>query len=174
MKITLFGLAGTGTTTTGREIATRLNLEFLSTGNMFRAQAAELGLSINELDKLSQVDPKYDRMLDERIADYGRTHDNFLIESRMAWHFIPDSIKIKLFCDFDTRIARVAARDVMSVEEAHRLTVEREQAIFDRYDRYYGVVDCNNDANFDLVIDTTSAPFELVTKQIIDFISKAR
>ncbi len=172
MKITLFGLAGTGTSSTGKAVADKLGLEFLSTGNMFRAQAKELGLTINELDKLSLTDPVYDKMLDQKIADYGKNNDNFIIESRMAWFFVPDSIKIKLTCDFDTRLARVASRDNVSLDDARHLTLEREDAIFDRYNRYYGVADCQKDDNFDVVIDNTNLAFPEVVSQVIDFVSK--
>ncbi len=174
MKVTLFGLAGTGTSSTGKAVADKLGLEFLSTGNMFRAQAKELGLTINELDKLSLTDPVYDKMLDQKIADYGKNNDNFIIESRMAWFFVPDSIKIKLHCDFDTRLARVASRDNVSLDDARRLTLEREDAIFDRYARYYGVTDCQADVNFDLVIENTNLPFSEVVDRVIDFIGQQR
>ena len=172
MKITLFGLAGTGTSSTGKAVADKLGLEFLSTGNMFRAQAKDLGLTVNELDQKCLTDPVYDKMLDQKIADYGKNNDNFIIESRMAWFFVPDSIKIKLTCDFDTRLGRVANRDNVSLYDARHLTLEREDAIFDRYARYYGVSDFQKDDNFDVMIDNTNLAFAEVVGRVIDFVSK--
>jgi len=83
----------------------------------------------------------------------------------LAWHFIPDSIKIKLECDFETRVKRVAARDKISFEEAREHTEFREKMIAERYRKYYGITDFT-DEKFDLVIDTANIDVEAVVGKI--------
>lgn len=164
-KITIFGLAGTGTTSAGKALAEKLGYLFVSSGNIFREMARENGMTLKELEEISKTDPRHDNKLDRRMKEFGEANDNFIVESRLAWHFIPDSVKIKLFCDFDTRIRRIASRDGISFEEAREHTQHREDAIFERYEKYYGMTDFG-DKNFDMVIDTTNTPIDGVVEKI--------
>jgi len=156
MKITIFGLAGTGTTTVGKILAKNLDYEFLSTGNMFRQQAEEMKISLNELEKLGQLDSKYDLALDQKVKTYGEANDNFIFDSRLAWYFIPDSIKIKLACDYDARLERIMSRENKDKKLVEQETEDRLQKINDRYKRYYDIDDYASDTNFDMIIDTTN------------------
>src|SRR3989304_2879763 len=160
-KITIFGLAGTGTTSAGKMLAGKLGYQFLSTGYIFRDMAKENGMTLNKFEEATNKNPKYDNQLDQRIKEFGEKNDNFVVESRLAWHFIPDSIKIKLECDFETRVKRVAARDKISFEEAREHTEFREKMIAERYRKYYGITDFT-DEKFDLVIDTANIDVEAV------------
>lgn len=160
-------MAGTGKTSTGKEVARRLGYEFFSGGDFARETAKNLGLSINELDELSKTDKKIDIERDRIITEYGRSHDNFVVEARLAWHFIPDSFKICYKCDFDTRTKRIADREKKDVEKVRWETREREKAIYDRFARYYGITDFENEKNFDLVIDTARLNFDQVVLTIM-------
>lgn len=171
-KITLFGLAGTGKTSTAKLVAEKLGLEFQSTGNMFRKQAEEAGLTLAELEERSKTESKYDLELDQKVAEYGKTHDNFIFESRLAWHFIPDSFKISLVCDFDERVRRVANREGKDFELAKKETEFREKMISERYEKYYGIKDFAKNENFDFLVDTKKNNLEQVVNAIIEEIKK--
>ena len=164
-KITIFGLAGTGTTSAGKLLAEKLGYKFVSSGNMFREMAKENGIALNEFEEMTNNDPKFDSELDKKIKEFGEKDDNFVVESRLAWYFIPDSIKVKLICDFDERIRRVAARDKIPFEEAREHNKFRDKKIAERYAKYYGIMDFNDD-KFDLVIDTTNTPIPEVVSKI--------
>ncbi|HBT81582.1 hypothetical protein A2757_02995 [Candidatus Giovannonibacteria bacterium RIFCSPHIGHO2_01_FULL_48_47] len=164
-KITIFGLAGTGTSSVGKILAAKLGYTFLSSGMLFRKMAQENDMSLQDFEKLTNQDPQYDKKLDREIKNFGEKNDNFVVESRLAWHFIPDSIKIKLECDFETRVKRVAARDKISFEEAREHTEFREKMIAERYRKYYGITDFT-DEKFDLVIDTANIDVEAVVGKI--------
>lgn len=162
-KITIFGLAGTGTTTVGKMLAGELGYEFQSTGNMFRAKAKELGLDLNVFEKLAEGDSKYDIELDQKVADYGKTHDNFIFESRLAWYFIPDSIKICLTCDEEESIKRIAGRESKDFNTAAKETKFRADTILGRYKKYYGIEKYPDNDFFNIVVDTTHiTPGEIV------------
>ncbi|MEX1087560.1 MAG: cytidylate kinase family protein, partial [Candidatus Paceibacterota bacterium] len=106
MKITICGLAGTGTSTTGKKLASVLEYEFISSGGIFRAKAAEYGMDLHEFEDLCRSDEKYDRAVDDEIATIGKSKDDIVVESRLAWYFIPDSFKVLLVCDRHTRVSR--------------------------------------------------------------------
>lgn len=169
MKITIYGNPGTGTSTVGKLLASKLGYEFKSSGNMFRAMAEEHGMTLYEFDTAAQNDPKYDIELDNRVAEYGKTHDNFVFESRLAWHFIPDSLKVSLVADEAETVRRVAERDGLSPEEAKKNNDLRIATYLERYPKYYPKLNYPPaDGEFDLVIDvTTIVPEEIVARIMV-------
>lgn len=171
-KITIFGLAGTGKTTVGKELAATLGYEFQSSGNLFRAKAGELGIDLASFEKLADENEKYDKELDQRVAEYGKTHDNFIFESRLAWHFIPDSIKVRLFCDEDESIRRIALRESKDFETAKRETKFRADTILGRYKKYYGIEKYPEKDFFDIAIDTTNILPDKIVEIILNKIGK--
>ncbi len=153
-KITIFGMAGTGKTTSGKMVAERLGFAYMSSGGMFRDFAKEMNITLAELEEISNTDSSYDKKLDDRVEKYGLENNKFVFESRLAWHFIPDSFKVALSCDFDTRVGRVSSREKNDFEQAKEETRHREELIHKRYEKYYGITDLENPKKFDLVVDT--------------------
>ena len=174
MKITITGLAGVGTSTTGKLLAQKLGCEFMSGGNIFRSYADELDISLNELETKALTDHSFDKELDARQKKYGEENDTFVFESRLGYYFIPDSVKVKFVCDFDERIRRISQREDRSIEEVKKLTLEREEAIRIRYKDLYDIDNFTDDKHFDLVIDTTTTPPEKLVQALIYYIDKQR
>lgn len=171
-KISIFGLAGTGKTTAGRLLAEKVSYRYISTGNMFRDKALSMGITLQELEKISNDNPNFDKDLDKQTEDFGKSNDDFVIESRLAWHFVPDSFKIKLDCDFDVRIGRIAKREGKDFEKVKSETMERESLIRERYKAYYGIQVYENDSNFDFIIDTTSIMPDEIVQNIINVLKE--
>ncbi len=172
VKISLFGLAGTGTSSVGKVLAEKRGYIFYSSGNIFREMASERGLDLYKFGKLCEKEPQIDMELDKRVEKFGKTNDDFIIDSRLAWHFIPDSIKIKLSCTDEIRIKRVSERDEISFIDAKKKTVEREISEKTRYYNYYKIKDYTDDKHFDLVIDTSDISIEEVSRKIEVFVVK--
>lgn len=171
MKITIFGNPGTGKSTVGKLLASRLGLEFKSSGNMFRDMATELGITLEELDVRSQHDSQYDIKLDQMVAEYGKTHDNFVFESRLAWHFIPDSIKLALVCEENEAARRVAEREGISQEKAKENNNLRLATYANRYPVYYpGLHYPPHNEDFDFTIDVTAIPPDEIVERIVEFL----
>ncbi len=174
MKITIFGLAGTGTSSTGKELAVVLGYPFASGGDMGRLTASELGITLNELEELSKKDKKYDLLRDEHLKQFGQTHSNCVIEARLGWFNVPDSFKVKLICPDEVRLVRIMKRENKSLDQVKEETVSREQAIRERFKNYYNLdFDYETrDEVFDLVIDTSQHPIEevivMIRQKVID------
>lgn len=172
-KITIFGLAGTGKTTTGKILAEKLGYERISTGDIYRQMALGHGMTLSEFHSLTEKDEKYDRELDEvRITNYGKEHDNFVLDSRLAWHFIPDSIKIRLYCDDTKRMYRIAGRENKDFETAKQETIKRESITNSTYKKMYGLENIDSPENFDLNIDTGNTSPNEVLQTILNFLNK--
>jgi len=169
-KITVFGLAGTGTSSAGKLLAERLNYRFISSGGMFRARAKELGLSLLEFGALCEREPEHDKGLDQEIEYIGETTDNFVVESRLAWYFVPDSVKIKFICDFTERARRLAERDGGTPKEAGEAAKIRDRSEALRYQSYYGLKNFGADINFNLIVDTTNISTIDVVEKILVYL----
>lgn len=171
-KITIFGLAGTGKSTAAKMLVEKLGYEYISTGNIFRGYAKELGLTLNEFEVVAEKTDEYDRRLDSETEKFGKEKNNFIFESRLAWHFIPDSFKIKLDCNFDTRVQRVANREQKSFDQVKDETIHREDLITKRYKEYYKIEDFSNNKNFDFVVDTEKNNADQVVEIILGELKK--
>lgn len=178
MKITISGLGGTGKSTVAQLLAQRLGYEKMSGGGIFRQMATEQGMTIEEFDQfVTGGDESFDKKLDKRQEEYGANNDNFVLESRLGWYFVPDAIKIKLECDLDERIRRIAedesadrtAHTQADFETTKEKTLAREET-YTRYDDLYGIEQWNADDNFDYIIDTTNINPDQVVEHIIDYL----
>ena len=94
--ITLSGQLGSGKSTVGKLLAKKLGYTFYSTGNAQRKIAAERGLTTLELNKLSMTDSSIDAQIDSIFKELACQDDNFIVDSRLGFFFIPSSLKVKL------------------------------------------------------------------------------
>ncbi len=181
MKITIGGVAGTGKGTVGRLLAEHYGYEFISGGDLFRKAAIARGMTMEEFDAWSNEngDTHVDEEIDSIQIDLGKNGESFILESRLAWHFVPNSIKIRLDCDLDERIKRITNDDSgnrmaytkESFEETKEKTLKRFSDHQAKITELYGIVDMVADENFDFVVNTTPITAKEVTQKVIDYIN---
>lgn len=138
----------------------------MSTGNIFREYAVEAGMSLYEFENtVAKHDKNFDKKLDATAAKYGQENNNFVFESRLAWHFIPDSLKIYLDCDEDERYKRIHMREWGNKEQVIADNTLRETELEERYAQVYPEITFPpKKENFDIYIDASSlSPREIVT-----------
>lgn len=171
MIITISGKPGSGKSVVAREIAKRLNLKHYSMGDFQRDIADKRGISITELGRLEEKDRSIDEEVDRRQEELGKKEDNFVIDSRIGFHFIPGSLKIFLDVNFDAGAGRIfrqkrkeeSSATLEGTKKEIRLRVESEKK---RYREFYNI-DHYDPMNYDLIIDTTSKRIEQVVDEIV-------
>lgn len=165
MIISLAGHQGAGKSTVGKMLAERLGYRRYSTGDFFRDLARERGMTLLEFNQSLEHDGgEVDRIVDDRQRKLGETDDDFIIDGRLAFHFIPHSFKVflsvnarvgveRLFHD-RANLTREGIDEHETIDEAIRDTEARRLSESKRYLEYYGV-DNLDTSHFDLVVDTS-------------------
>ena len=179
MIITISGALGSGKSTVAKILVEKFNLKHYSTGDFMREIAAKRGITLLELSKLAETDRSIDKELDNYQIQLGKDEDNFIIDARLGWHFIPNSIKI--FLDVtDEEAAKRIFKEGRTDEKYNtdlNATLEniknRRASEIKRYQDYYNLNYYDHN-NYDLVVDTTEIPAEEVAEKIIKFIEEKK
>jgi cytidylate kinase len=164
--ITIAGRPGSGKSTTAKNIAATLGFEHFSSGDLFREAAKKQGkdvLSANQdAEKAEGVSP-IDHLVDQRLREIGESNNQIVIDSRTAWHWIPNSFRVFLDLDLQTAAGRIlgdktperiAAEHIPSDPAGYAVMLEERLASeARRYKRIYNV-DPYDAANYDLIVDT--------------------
>ncbi len=183
MIITISGHAGSGKSTVAKLLAKKLGFKHYSAGDLRRQLAQERGLTIEEFNTLGETDPSTDKLADERSTILAKTEDNFILDGRLGWKFIPQSFKI--FLDVDPNVAaersfkdhqagkRPSEHPLSSVKEALAELKDRQASDTKRYKKLYNVT-YDDPRHYDLVIDTSNNSIEQIVGQILDAIKKLK
>lgn len=173
--VTVAGSPGAGKSSTAKAVAAALGFRHFSSGDLFRQLAAERGESIEAMNLSAEVQRDIDLNVDKLLQEKYRVEDRLVIDSRMAWRWMPHSLKVFLVLDPGTAAERIfdnlreegrQSEDAKSVEEV-RASIDRRFASEQRrYLALYGV-NPTDPLNFDLVINTKHNDLPTVTAIVI-------
>jgi len=178
MIITIAGLPGSGKSTIAKLLSKELQIPWYSVGDLRGKMAQERGMTIDEFNKLGETEAFTDNEVDDYQKKLGEGDEDFIMDGRLSWHFIPHSLKVFLDVEPDEAARRIFGADrtdraderpYASVEDVKKAVTDRMASDQRRYQKYYGV-DFLNRANYDVVIDTT----KLTPEQIVNEILAAR
>jgi CMP/dCMP kinase len=179
MIITITGALGSGKSTVAKILVEKLNLKHYSSGGLMREIAERRGVTLLELSKIAETDKSVDKEIDEKQVQLGEEEDNFIIDGRLSWHFIPNSIKIFLDVTDDEAAKRIfkESRKDEKYNTDLRTTLEniknRRASEIKRYQEYYGI-NYYHKKNYDLVVDSTTITAERVVEKIILILNQER
>lgn len=175
--ITIAGRPGSGKSTAGKALAEQLGYEHFSSGDLFRAIGRERGIDVTQTNRAAEDDKEIDRLVDERLVEIGKTQDQVAIDSRLAWHWIPQSFKVYLDLDLEVAARRILANiDPVRKEHEHipdspheyaEALKHRLELEANRYEAKYNVNPYDT-ANYDLVVNTEVNNSEQVVRYILD------
>lgn len=176
MIITICGDVGSGKSTVAKILSEKLNLKYYSTGTLFRKLAAQMQLSLKELSELAKKDKRIDKRIDDYQKKLGTKEDDFILEGRLGFYFIPKSIKIFLKVKTTEAAKRIMKEKRVDekfndLNEAINSIKKRRESEKQRYEELYSV-NIDDELNYDLIIDTTTIPATSVAQKIIEFIKK--
>lgn len=173
--ITIAGSLGSGKSSTAKALAEALGYAHFSSGDLFRQIAAERGESIEAINISAEAQQDIDYQVDQLLQKKYETENRLVIDSRMAWHWMPGSFKVFLHLDPDTSAARIfkhmqeegrVSETAASVEEL-RASIDRRFASEQK--RYFSLYKVNptDPQNFDMVINTKPNDLKTVTAMVL-------
>ncbi len=180
MIITISGKPGSGKTTVGNMLAKHLGYDEYDIGIFRREMARRRGMTIAEYNTFGETNPITDTEADEYQRELGQTRDNFVVQGRTSFHFIPHSIK--LFLDVDTEVgAKRIWKDLQSdpdkrnegkyasLQEVIDSIPKRIASDTKRYQQYYSI-DVSDKSHYDLWLDTSEMTAQQTFDAIVEFL----
>ncbi len=167
-KISITGDLGSGKSTISRIFSEKIKCKTYSTGGIQRDIAKKFNMSTLELNKYSETHPEIDDEIDSFTKELNLKKESFIIDSRMAWHFIPNSFKVSLLVKPTIATKRIlndldrVSEKTSSFEKTLQDLKDRKKSEVGRFKKLYNV-ECENPDNFNLIIDTSySDPVHIV------------
>jgi cytidylate kinase len=175
--ITIAGKPGSGKSTTSKGLARGLGYLHFSSGDFFRAIGKERGFDVLATNLLAEQEKAIDEAVDQKLRELGEKEEEMVIDSRMAWHWMPYSFRVYL----DLNLTVAAERIITHTDEARRAAefipdspVLYAKTLQDRLDsetkRYQNLYNANpyDSLNYDLVVDTSKHDIDTVQKIILE------
>jgi len=176
--ITIAGRPGSGKSTTAKGLASSLEYQRFSSGDFFRAIGKERGIDVFQTNLAAENDTNIDELVDQKLRDLGAASDHLIIDSRMAWHWMPYSFKVYLDLDITTaaeRIFKALEKERLAAEHIPDTAAEYAILLQQRLDseakRYESLYHVNpyDVSNYDLVVNSA----EHTTQEVQRIITEA-
>lgn len=149
--IVLGGYPGSGKSTVRKILGEKLGYTTFSTGDFTRNLAREHGMTLEEFnDHIAGGSHELDHLIDAELMRIEHEGDNYIVDSHLAFHFVPSGFSVYLDISLETAAQRIfndrdAAVRIMSgdtmetLEEARERTQKRVTNHQERYMRTYGI-----------------------------------
>ena len=162
-----------------KAVAKALDMSHVSAGDFMRQMAAERGVSILELSHTAEDHAAIDNEIDARTVRLAEEGDEFVMDARLGWHFVPGSLKV--FLDVSPAVAaqrifdaaRGAEHENVDLEATRRAIESRTESERQRYMTYYGL-DYTDPAHYDLWVDTSVRTIDQVVAEIVSRVEAMR
>ena len=173
MRITISGKPGAGKSTIARILAKELGLKYVEMGKIAQEIALRRKTTVGELMQQARNDSSIDAEIDAAQKHLGEKEDDFVIDGRISFYFIPNAVHV--FLDVDEQVAaeRIFKKPrepdepaYVSVDEVQRDIHARMIANQEQYKKYYGI-DYLDKKNYALVIDTSKKTAEEIVQEIL-------
>jgi predicted cytidylate kinase len=177
-SVVLNGDLGSGKTTVSTLLAQRLGLRRISVGHLYRDMAEQHGMTALQFNLHAELDDKVDQLVDQMQRDIAASGERLVVDSRLAWHFFTNAVKVHLVTEPGVAATRVLGRPANTVEsynsvaQARESLAQRSTSERERFLTRYGV-DKSRLRNYDLVCETTRASPDEVVERIVQYVSQS-
>ncbi|RPH31153.1 MAG: hypothetical protein EHM93_14705 [Bacteroidales bacterium] len=177
MKIAISGELGGGKTVLGKLLCEKLECKLISIGSIQRDLAEKHGMTTIDFNKYMETHPEIDQECDNKVVEYGKSEFNLILDSRLAWHFVPHAFKIHLIVNIDIAASRIFNDTIRKNEQNSDIldTINnikiRKASERKRFKEQYNV-EIDNYRNYDIIIDTSYITPERLADFVIEKLDK--
>jgi predicted cytidylate kinase len=170
-SIVVNGDLGSGKTTVTVKLAERLGIRRISVGDLYREMARRRGMTALQLNLHAELDDEVDGYVDRLQSEIAASGEQLVVDSRLAWFYFTEALKVHLITEPTVAATRVLARpsseveSYVSVPEARQRLRERSESERARFLVRYGADKCRL-RNYDLVCDTSRATPDEIVDQV--------
>ena len=182
----------TGTPCSGKSTLNTLLTKELNTKEL-PYQSYSLGTTVKKLAESAGIDPEtfyehsskcknividgkeqsLDAYLDNFQKELGEKENNFVIDSRLSFYFIPQSFRVSVLCALPVAAKRGYSKrkeqaNYATLEQAEKTIEQRLRFEQNNFQEKYGIPDYRDPYHFDLVFDNTSLTAEEAVAQILE------
>lgn len=179
MFITIAGSQGSGKSTICKILEKKYGLQHVKISQIMRKMAEQRNITILEMNQLAELDPEIDKLIDQASIDISneflKQNKHAIFDSRMAWHFVPNSIKVYITADERVRAERILndgtrgnIENFDKIDETISSINNRMLSENSRYKKYYGV-DNLDMSNYDLVLDSSNKTPDELAEEIVNY-----
>lgn len=184
--ITISGTPGSGKSTAAKNIASLLKAQRVYIGGLWRDIAKEKNMTLEELNQYIMNNPQSDIDMDKKIAKQARQlakQSIVIVEGRVQFIFLPESIKIFIKANPDEAAKRVwqeiqsprhkQKRNEANINSLAELQIKQKERRTNDIMRYKKIYQINysDESNYDFVLDTTQLTVSEATQKLMDFIN---
>ena len=174
-RITVSGHPGSGTSTLVKGLTKHFGWTSLNGGDVFRNEAANRDMTLQEFGELCKEDPEVDRALDKLLQEQMLENSADIVESRLAgwWAYRLEIPCVRLWLDVDEqeRAKRVTYREGISIEEALIANKKRSSVDAERFIELYQLLPEQREP-YTSLLDATNLGSEEVLAATITILEK--
>ena len=174
VKVTISGPPGSGTSTLVEKLSSELNWTSLNGGEVFREEAKNRDISVEELSNIAKSNLQIDITLDDLLKKKMHSEDSpDIIESRLCGWWASElelnCFRIWISVSDEERAKRIQKREGGKYEDCLIRSRKRQMDDKERYQTLYGI-DLDDLSPYNLIIDADEMDadevFELVFSSI--------
>ncbi len=170
MIITISGLAGSGTTTASKILSEKMEIPYISAGDIFRQMAAEKNMDVLEFSKFAEENIAIDIELDKKQAEIAKEYKDLIIEGRLSAHFVDNAdLRLWFIAPMDIRTERISQRENKPFDIVKKEIIKRSKSEAKRYKEIYDI-DIEDMEIYDAIINTGSFKPESIADIILEIV----
>ena len=178
VSIIISGMPASGKSTVAQIISKKLHIRYLIGGDILKSMAKDLGFNPEKDNwwdteegrrflELRMKDPSFDKKVDGILIDAINKEDCVVTSWSIPWLIGSGHVKVWLKASSEIRARRLANRDGLSLTDARRIIMERDEQNIKHYQKLYGYVLGKDLDVFNLIIDVDNVNADTVAEMLI-------